>query len=121
MPFSVFPVEDCKRLSSELQQRFFKANIAVWGMPKDVPVLEIRAKLADLGLESFVRGMCFGKESMLNYFFLQRIRSQGLTKELVSQVSASFRKISCRCVLDDVKSEVKFKSMPIECFNRYEP
>ena len=31
------------------------------------------------------------------------------------------RKISCRCVLDDdVKSGVKVKSRPIECFNRYE-
>ena len=47
--------------------------------------------------------------------------SKGLTKELVSQVSASLRKVGCRCVLDDVKSGVRFKSMPIECFNRYEP
>ena len=29
--------------------------------------------------------------------------------------------VSYRCVLDDVKSGVRFKSMPIECFNRYEP
>ena len=41
--------------------------------------------------------------------------------KLVSQVSASLRKIGCRCVLDDVKSGVKVKSRPIECFNRYEP
>ena len=47
--------------------------------------------------------------------------SKGLTKDLVSQVSASLRKIGCRCVLDDLKSGVRFKSMPIECFNRYEP
>ena len=26
-----------------------------------------------------------------------------------------------RCVLDDVKSGIKVKSRPIECFNRYEP
>ena len=37
----------------------FKANIIVWGMPKDLPTLEIRAKLADLGLDSFVRGNAF--------------------------------------------------------------
>ena len=36
-------------------------------------------------------------------------------------MSASLRKIGCRCVLDDVKSGVKVKSRPIECFNRYEP
>ena len=34
----------------------FRANIIVWGMPKDLTTLEIRAKLADLGLASFVRG-----------------------------------------------------------------
>ena len=46
--------------------------------------------------------------------------SKQLTKELVSQVSASLRKIG-RCVLDDVKTGVIGKSRPIECFNRYEP
>ena len=70
----------------------FRANIIVWGMPKDLPTFEIRAKLADLGLDS-----------------------KGLTKELVIQVSASLRKIGCRCVLDDAKSGVRF--MPMECFN----
>ena len=36
-------------------------------------------------------------------------------------MSASLRKIGCRCVLDDVKSGVIVKSRPIERFNRYEP
>ena len=31
----------------------------VWGMHKDLPMLEIRAKLADLGLDSFVGGVAF--------------------------------------------------------------
>ena len=35
-------------------------------------------------------------------------------------MSASLRKIGCRCVLDDVKSGVKIKPM-LQCFNRYEP
>ena len=34
----------------------FRANILSWGMPRDVSILEIRVKLADLGLVSFVRG-----------------------------------------------------------------
>ena len=34
-------VSKCKR---------FRANIIVWGMPKDLTTLEIRVKLADLGL-----------------------------------------------------------------------
>ena len=34
--------------------------------------------------------------------------------------SSCIRKIGCRCVLGDVKSGLKVKSRPIECFNRYE-
>ena len=30
--------------------------VIVWGMSKDLTTLEIRSKLADLGLASFVRG-----------------------------------------------------------------
>ena len=35
----------------------FRANIILWGMPRDISTLEVRAKLADLhvGLASFVR------------------------------------------------------------------
>ena len=87
----------------------FRANIIVWGMPKDLPTLEIRAKLADLGLDSFVRGAAFwvGEHVKL---VLTPDDSKRLTKELVSQVSASLRKNGCRCVLDDVKSGVIVQS-----------
>ena len=98
----------------------FRANIIVWGMPKDLPTLEIRAKLADLGLDSFVRGDAFWEGEHVR-LVLTPNDSKGLTKELVSQVSASLRKIGCRCVLDDFKTGIKVKSRPIECFNRYEP
>ena len=36
------------------------------GVPKDLPTLEIRAKLADLGLDVLYEGPRFGKESMLD-------------------------------------------------------
>ena len=94
----------------------FRANIIVWGMPKDLPTLEIRAKLADLGLDSFVRGAAFWEGEHVR-LVLTPDDSKRLTKELVSQVSASLRKIGCRCVLDDVKSGVIAKSRPIECFS----
>ena len=97
-----------------------RGNIIVWEMPKDLPTLEIRAKLADLGLASFVRGDAFWEGEHVR-LVLTPNGSKRLTKELVSQVSASLRKIGCRCVLDDVKNGVKVKSRPIECFNRYEP
>ena len=39
-----------------VSKKRFRASIIVWGMPKDLTMLEIRATLADLGLASFVRG-----------------------------------------------------------------
>ena len=99
----------------------FRANIIVWGKPKDFQTLEIRAKLADLGLDSFVRGDTIWEGEHVR-LVLTPNDSKGLTKELVSQVSTSLRKIgcACTCVLDDDKSGVKVKSRAIECFNRYE-
>ena len=44
----------------ESHSKGFRANIIVWGIPKDLPTLEVRAKLADLVLDSFV------KDSMLD-------------------------------------------------------
>ena len=38
------------------KRKRFRANIIVWGMPTDLTTLKIRAKLADLGLASFVWG-----------------------------------------------------------------
>ena len=73
-----------------------------------------------LGLDSFVRGAVFWEGEHVR-LVLTPDDSKRLTKKLVSQVSASLRKIGCRCVLDDVKSGVIVKSRPIECFNRYEP
>ena len=52
--------KDRQRRTSEdwvvSKHKRFRANIIVWGMPKDLTTLEIRAKLTDLGLASFVRG-----------------------------------------------------------------
>ena len=62
----------------------FRVNAIVWGMPKDLPMLEIRAKLTDLGLDNFVRGDTFwGGEHVR--LVLTPNNSKGLTKELVSQ------------------------------------
>ena len=88
-------------------------------MPKDLPTLEIRAKLADLGLDSFVRGAAFWEGEHVR-LVLTPYDSKRLTKELVSQVSASLRKIGCRCVLDDVNGVI-VKCRPINFFYRYEP
>ena len=98
----------------------FRANIIVWGMPKDLPTLEIRDKLADLGLDSFVRGDAFWEGEHVR-LVLTPNDSKGLTKKLINQMSASLRKINYRCILGDIKSKIKIKSKPIKYFNRYEP
>ena len=75
--------------------------------------MKIRVKLVDLGLDSFVRdieGTCFGKKGTYIRLFLTQNNGNGLTKELVSQVSASLRKIGR--VLDDAKKVVELKSNP---------
>ena len=38
------------------QNKQFRTNIIVWGMPKNLSTLEIRTKLVDLGLVGFARG-----------------------------------------------------------------
>ena len=67
-------------------------------MPKDLTTLEIRAKLADLGLASFVyRGNVLWEGDHVRLVLTPK-DSKGLSKELVSQVSSSLRKIGCRGV-----------------------
>ena len=90
-------------------------------MPKDLTTLEIRAKLADLGLASFVRGIVLWEGDHVRLVLTPK-DSKGLSKELVSQVSSSLRKIGCRCVLDDdIRGKVRSKPVHVDCVNRFEP
>ena len=82
------------------KHKHFRASIIVWGMPKDLTTLETRAKLADQGLASFVRGNVRWEGDHVRLVLTTK-DSKGLSKELVSQVSSSLRKIGGRCVLDD--------------------
>ena len=70
----------------------FRANIIVWGMPKGLTTPEIRAKLA--GLASFVRGNVLWEGDHARLVLTPK-DSKGLSKELVSQLSSSLRKIGC--------------------------
>ena len=58
------------------------------GMPKDLPTLEIKAKLADLGLDSFVRGDAFWEGEHVR-LVLTPNDSKGLAYKRVSQSSIS--------------------------------
>ena len=60
--------------------------------------------------------MCFGRETILDCSY-----SKGLSKELVSQVSSSLRKIGRRCALDDIRGKVRSKPVHVDCVNRFEP
>ena len=101
------------------KRKRFRANIIVWEMPKDL-TLEIRAKLADLGLASFVRGNVLWEGDHVRLVLTPK-DSKGLSKELVSQVSSSLRKIACRCVLDDdIRGKVRSKPLHVDCINRFE-
>jgi hypothetical protein len=89
-------------------------------MPKSLSTLEIRVKLADVGLVGFARG-CVSWEGDHVRIVLLRRDSTGLTKEVVSQISACLRKIGCRCVLDEVSKVIGKKKMHevIPCVNRF--
>ena len=109
------------------KRKHFRANIIVWGMPKDLTTLEIRANLADLhvhvhvGLASFVRGNVLWEGDHVRLVLTPK-DSKGLSKELVSRVSSSLRKIGCRCVLDDdIRGKVRSKPVHVYCVNRFEP
>ena len=45
-----------------LNVQFEYTYIIVWGIPKDLPTLEIRAKFVNLGLVRFARGNLFWDE-----------------------------------------------------------
>ena len=97
----------------------FRAIIILWGMPRNIGMLEVRAKLADLGLASFLRGKVVWKGDHLRVV-LTATDSNGVTKEQVSQVSSILRKIGCRCVMDEPK-RVVHKTGQLVCSNRLEP
>ena len=69
----------------------------MWGMPKSLSTLEIRAKLADIGLASFARGSVAWEGDHVRLLLLPK----GLSKDVVGRISACLRKIGCRCVLDE--------------------
>ena len=70
-----------------------RVNIIVWGLHKELTTLEVHAKFADMGLESFVRGNVVWEGD--------HIRLVLISSELVKQVSVSLRKIGCRCIIDE--------------------
>ena len=99
-----------------------RVNIIVWGLHKELTTLEVRAKFADMGLESFVRGNVLWEGDHIR-LVLTKKDSKGVSSELVKQVSANLRKIGCRCVIDEqVRKTCKSRviSVPVHCVNRFE-
>ena len=99
-----------------------RVNIIVWGLHKELTTLEVRAKFADMGLESFVWGNVLWEGDHIR-LVLTKKDSKGVSSELVKQVSANLRKIGCRCVIDEqVRKSCKSRvmSVPVHCVNRFE-
>ena len=96
------------------QNKRFRASIIVWGMPKSLSTLDIRAKLADRG---FARGSVADHVRLL----LLPKDSKGLRKDVVGRISACLRKIGCRCVLDESQKawEPTGVQVNIACSNRF--
>ena len=63
------------------QNKRFRASIIVWGMPKSLSTLEIRAKLADIGLASFARGSVAWEGDHVRLLLLPK-DSKGLSKDV---------------------------------------
>ena len=63
-------------------------------------MVEVCSIFADLGLERFVRGKVFWEGDHVRLLLISK-DSNGISKELVREVSSVLRGISCRCVLDD--------------------
>ena len=118
---AVTKIDRQPRTSEDWVVSILERNIIVWGMSKDLTTLEIRAKLAYLDLASFVRGNVLWEGDHVRLVLTPK-DSKGLSKELVSQVSSSLRRIGCRCVLDDdSRGKVRSKPVHLDCINRFGP
>ena len=74
-----------------------------------------------MGLESFVRGNVLWEGDHIRLALMKD--SKGVSSELVKQVSASLRKIGCRCVIyEQVRGTCKSRviSVPVHCVNKFE-
>ena len=100
------------------QNKRFRVNIIVWGMPKSLLTLEIRTKLADLGLVSFARAAVVWEGNHVRLVLLPK-DSKGLSKEVVAKISALLRKIGCRCVLNENKRAQEALHVDVPCINRF--
>ena len=69
------------------RKKGFRASIIVWGMPRDASTLEVRGKLADVGLVGFARGSVVWEGDHIRLILAPR-DSKGLTNEIVSSISA---------------------------------
>ena len=62
-----------------------RVNIILWGMPKSLSALEIRANVADIGLVGFSRGSVAWEGHHVRLVLLHK-DSKGLSKVVVAQI-----------------------------------
>ena len=85
-------------------------------MPKSLSTLEIRPKLADIGLAGFVRRSVAWEGDHVRLLY-----SKGLSKDVVGRISPCMRKIGCRCVLEESQKawERAGVQVNITCSNQF--
>ena len=94
-----------------------RVNIIVWGLHKELTTLEVCAKFADMGLESFVMGNVLWEGDHIRLVLMKK-DSKGISSKLVKEVSASLRKIGCQCVIDEqVRKTCRFRAMSVPALN----
>ena len=95
------------------RKKGFRASIIVWGMPRYASALEVRGKLADVGLVGFASESVVWEGDHIRLILAPR-DSKGLNNEIVSHISACLRKIGCRCVLDENRRVANQKLQCVE-------
>ena len=82
-------------------------------------MLDVWSKFADIGLSSLVSGKVAWEGDHVRLILTAK-DSKGINKHVVRQVSATLRKIGCRCVLDEQIKSKPTRSSSITCVNRFE-
>ena len=80
--------------------------------------IEVRTILADTNFENLAQGE-MRREGDHLHAVLTVNDTKAIDKSTMSELSAKFKKIGCRCVLDDGRKELVRCSLPIACFNRF--
>ena len=94
----------------------FRVNTIIWGMPKSLSTLEIKA--CGSRPSRFTRGVVGWEGNHVRLALLPK-DSRGLSKEVIAKIFGCLRRIGCRCVLDENERAYEAVHVDIPCVNRF--